>query len=55
MFSSTWSPDGTRIVFSMAPKGHLPDVYTMAPDGSDVQQVTHSPKWDSAPDWGAQG
>src|SRR3954471_3555148 len=54
VFSSTWSPDGTRIVFSMAPKGHLPDVYTMAPDGSDVQQVTHSPKWDSAPDWGPQ-
>jgi Tol biopolymer transport system component len=53
LFSSSYSPDGTRIVFAMAPKGKLPDVYTMALDGSDVQLVTRSPLWESAPDWGA--
>jgi Tol biopolymer transport system component len=52
LFSSAYSPDGTRITFGMAPKGKLPDVYTMALDGSDVQQVTRTPDWDSAPDWG---
>jgi hypothetical protein len=38
----------------MAPKGGLPDLHTMAIDGSDIQQVTHAPQWDSRPDWGAQ-
>jgi TolB protein len=53
LFSSSYSPDGTRIVFAMAPPGtKLPDVYTMAADGSDVQRVTTSTLWDSAPDWG---
>jgi TolB protein len=53
LFSASFSPDGTRIVFGMAPKGTaLPDVYTMAADGSDIQRVTTSSKWDSAPDWG---
>jgi Tol biopolymer transport system component len=54
LLSASYSPDGTRIVFAMAPKGSLPDLYTMAIDGSDIQQVTHGPQWDSRPDWGAQ-
>jgi len=54
LLSASFSPDGTRIVFAMAPKGQLPDLYTMATDGSDIQQVTHSPQWDSRPDWGPQ-
>src|SRR4051812_6298255 len=29
LFSSSFSPDGTRIVFAMAPTGKLPDLYTM--------------------------
>jgi Tol biopolymer transport system component len=45
----SWSPDGTRIVF--AREG---DIYTMAPDGSDVRQVTDSgsdgwPTWQRTP------
>ena len=52
LFSASFSPDGTRVVFAMAPKGVLPDVFTMAADGSDLRQVTHSPRWDSRPDWG---
>lgn len=34
-----WSPDGTRIAFSSNRDGNF-DLYTMAADGSDVQQVT---------------
>jgi len=52
LFSASFSPDGTRIVFGMGRKGSLPDIYTMALDGSDVQRVTRSARWDSAPDWG---
>jgi TolB protein len=54
LLSASFSPDGTRIVFAMAPKGRLPDLYTMARDGSDVRQVTRTPQWDSRPDWGPQ-
>jgi TolB protein len=54
LLSASFSPDGTRIVFAMAPKGRLPDLYTMASDGSDVQRVTRTPQWDSRPDWGPQ-
>ena len=43
LFSSSFSPDGTRVVFAMAGKGRLPDLYTMATDGTDIRQVTHSP------------
>jgi TolB protein len=54
LLSASFSPDGTRIAVAMAPKGRLPDLYTMASDGSDVQQVTRTPQWDSRPDWGPQ-
>ena len=30
----------------------ITDIYTMAADGSNIQQVTHTPLWDSEPDWG---
>jgi Tol biopolymer transport system component len=55
-----WSPDGSRIVFSSQPihdwndagVADVPDVYTVRPDGSDLQQLTHdggggSPSWTS--------
>jgi Tol biopolymer transport system component len=35
----TWSPDGSRIAFASDLDGNW-DIYTMAADGSDVQQVT---------------
>jgi TolB protein len=54
LLSASFSPDGTRIVFAMAPKDRLPDLYTMATDGSDVQRVTRTRQWDSRPDWGPQ-
>lgn len=35
-----WSPDGTRILFESR-RNSSGDLYTMKPDGSDVQQLTH--------------
>ena len=35
----SWSPDGTRIAFASNRDGNW-DIYTMAADGTDVQQVT---------------
>jgi Tol biopolymer transport system component len=54
LLSASFSPDGSRIAFAMAPRGRLPDIYTMAVDGSDVQRVTRTRPWDSRPDWGPQ-
>jgi Tol biopolymer transport system component len=49
----TWSPDGTKIAFSLASsKTHRKDIYTANADGSDLFQVTHTGRQDFAPDWG---
>ena len=41
-----WSPDGTRIVVSTRPILHFPggatDLYTIAPDGTDLMKLTDS-------------
>jgi Tol biopolymer transport system component len=50
-FNPGWSPDGTRIAFTLC----LPaacDIYTAHPDGSDLQQVTHTPDFEEFLDWG---
>lgn len=53
-FDVGWSPDGTRLVFSMAPSGNQhPGVYTATPDGRDVRAVTISPTADHHSNWGA--
>ena len=36
-----WSPDGRRIVFTTSRDG-FQELYTMAPDGSDLQRLTHN-------------
>ena len=61
-FDADWSPDGARIVFVSRnpsdPEGLLsPDVgdlYTMRPDGSDLQRLTRD-GLASAPSWTADG
>jgi TolB protein len=51
--SSSFSPDGTKIVTSRAPgvAGNA-DVFVMNLDGSGLRNITQSRKWDSGPDWG---
>lgn len=46
-----WSPDGTRILLTMALEGDQFDVYTVAADGSDLTKITHSPQVDEAWSW----
>jgi hypothetical protein len=48
-----WSPDGTRVVFSLyLSSTQQVDIFTAAADGSDLQQVTNSTRFDGVADWG---
>ena len=53
--SGSFSPNGKKITAAKAPgvgaAGNA-DVYTMNRDGSGRRNVTQSPPWESAPDWG---
>jgi len=47
-----WSPGGDRILFQRRVPGSEDwDLYTMAPDGSDVRQVTTAPASDTDASW----
>jgi Tol biopolymer transport system component len=51
--SSSFSPDGTKIVTSRAPGvAGKADVFVMNLDGSGLLNITQSRRWDSGPDWG---
>ena len=53
-FEPAWSPDGTRIVFSMWVLAlGQDDIYTARVDGSDLFQVTNTPDHEGQADWGA--
>lgn len=54
LLSASFSPNGARIVFSQSGDSGQPDIFTMRVDGSDVHQVTRTPLWESAPDWGSR-
>jgi Tol biopolymer transport system component len=49
-----WSPDGTRIAFSSDRTGD-PEIWSMAADGTDLVQLTHSPGSDSQVTWSPDG
>ena len=55
VLSSSYSPYGTSIVFSLTGKGGLPDLFVMRSDGAKIRQLTRTARWDSAPDWGPAG
>lgn len=51
--SPSWSPDGTRILVWLLPEWGTKeqDLYTIATDGSDLRQVTHTPEREGWTDW----
>ena len=50
----TWSPDGKRIAFFAYRDGNY-DLYTVAPDGSDLRHVTEGRFDDRDPAWSPDG
>jgi TolB protein len=50
--SSSFSPDGSSIVFGAEGVGGNADLFVMRADGSGMHPITRTKLWDSAPDWG---
>jgi Tol biopolymer transport system component len=49
-----WSPDGSRIVFSMfLRKTGRFDIYTANDDGNDLARLTDTPEFEDFAHWGA--
>jgi Tol biopolymer transport system component len=53
-FAPQWSPDGARLAFISDRDGDW-DLYTMDPDGGDVEQLTNDAAFDTAPIWSPDG
>jgi Tol biopolymer transport system component len=52
-FDPSWSPDGARLVFSMyLRRTDQVDIFTVSADGSDLRQITDTPREDGFADWG---
>ena len=48
--SPSWSPDGTKIIFSSVRDGNN-EIYVMDEDGRNVKRLTENKQSDSDPDW----
>jgi Tol biopolymer transport system component len=52
LLSASFSPRGSRIVYARTGRAGQPDIFTARLHGRGVHQVTRTPLWESAPDWG---
>lgn len=54
LWQPTWSPDGARVLFVMyRTTSDQVDLYTAAADGSDLVQLTDTPRIEGFADWGS--
>ena len=51
-FGASWSPDGSRLAFSVLARGSQPDIATIAIDGTDLWILTNDPAKEEFADWG---
>ncbi len=52
--SIAWSPDGARIAFSML-DGDTADIYTIQPDGAQLDRLTGDGRYNIRPRWSPDG
>ena len=50
-----WSPDSSRLVFLLLDGEGSSDLFTIAADGTDRQQITDDPDFDTMPQWAPDG
>ena len=50
-----WSPDGSKIAFSIAPSFVTAQIYVMNPDGTGITQLTTSTAYADYPAWSPDG
>lgn len=50
-----WSPDGSRLLFVGQQRGGQEDLFVVAPDGSNLRQLTTHPASDLEPAWSPDG
>jgi TolB protein len=56
VYLPAFSPDGTRILFSMTPPGEsAQEIYVMNADGTNLRRLTNHPAIDSTPTWSPSG
>ena len=49
-----WSPDGTKLAFTLSQGGNQ-EIYVMNADGTDVRRLTNHPDIDTSPTWSPTG
>ena len=52
LLSASFSPDGSRVVYSRTGRAGRPDIFTARLNGRRVHHLTRNRFWESAPDWG---
>jgi TolB protein len=50
-----WSPDGTRLAFSITTSGIAGELYLASPDGSELMQLTNNGRTNYLPAWSSSG
>ena len=51
----SWSPDGSKILFTRKHDGNNFDIFTIKPDGTDLKQLTTLPTNDAHAVWTTDG